>query len=452
MKKLTSLIIIFSLLSGITVVFAQTSDQGEVEINAEVPQEVPQRGGGGFIPPPVPVVVAEPIPEHPEIPKSLIINEDKIYTNSLEVILSISAENAFQMAISNTPDFAGVSWEPYQTSKRWKLLPGDGKKIVYAKFRSPEGGVSETVSDTIILDTTPPTNVSNFEAISGDSQITLKWQNPPDSDFKAVKIMRSTKFYSSDPLSGVLVYDGRGTSLADTGLTNGVRYYYTAFAYDYAGNYSSGAIVSATPFKIKPPSPPPPEEITTEEECVEVGYHWYDDTCRPEPKIPPPPPEIEKLTLEDFDFWQEDKKVPLIEEFKIKAEVEKPLTISIDYEKVPEVLKTIMVTLEKEGKTFSFLLRVDKEKIAYQATMMPPEESGVYPLTIIILDYKNQTLKKISGQLEVEKPEIVTPKVPIPWYKNPKIWLYILGGLIILAGVGYLIIRWKIAKLRQKQS
>lgn len=427
MKKLTSLIIIFSLLSGITVVFAQTSDQGEVEINAEVPQ----RGGGGFIPPPVPVVVAEPIPEHPEIPKSLIINNEEIYTNSLEVILSISAENAFQMAISNTPDFAGVSWEPYQTSKKWKLLPGDGKKIVYAKFRSPEGGVSETVSDTIILDTTPPTNVSNFEAIPGDSRITLKWQNPPDPDFKAVKIMRSTKFYPPDPLSDVLVYDGRGTSLADTGLTNGVRYYYTAFSYDQAGNYASGAIVSAVPQAI-PPVPPVPPPVP------------------PVPPVPPipPPPEIDKLTLKDFDFIQENKKIPLIEEVKTEVKAEKPLIISIDYEKVPEVLKTIIITLKKDEKFFAFLLRVNPEKTVYTATILSPEEAGTYPLTIAILDYKNQTLKKIFGQLEIEKPEIVTPKVPIPWCKNLKIWLYILGGLIILAGVGYLIIRWKIARPR----
>jgi len=375
--------------------FGQNPQQEEVNINAEVPQ----RPGGVFVPPSQPIIVSEPIPEHPEIPKSLIINENAAYTNSLNVALSLSAKNAFQMAISNTTDFAGISWEPYQTTKKWTLTKGDGKKTVYAKFRSPDGGVSQVISDTIILDTTPPTNVFNFEAIAGDSQITLSWQNPPDPDFKAVKIMRSEKFYPSDPSDGISVYDGKGTSFLDKGLKNGVRYYYTAFTYDKIGNYSSGAITSAVPQKPLPPEEIPPEILPPPEEI---------------PPVIPPPPEIEKLTLKDFDFWQEDKKIPLEEGIKIKTETEKPLTISIPYESVPEVLKTIMVTLEKEGKFFSFLLRVNKEKTAYLSTLVPPEEAKVYPLTFTILDYKNQTLKKISGQLEVKKTE--ARPLSVPWY------------------------------------
>lgn len=274
-------------------------------------------------------------------------------------------------------------------------------------------------------DITPPANVSNFEAISGDSQITLSWQNPPDPDFKAVKIMRSAKFYPASPEEGILIYDGKGVSFVDTSLVNGMRYYYTAFAYDKIGNYASGAIVSAIPFKIKPPPPPPPlpppEEITTEEECMEAGYYWYDNACHLTPEEIPPP-EIEKLTLKDFDFWQEGKKLPLIEEEKIKAKTEKSLTISIDYGKVPEVLKTMLVTLEKEEKLFSFLLRVNPEKTAYLATLVLPEESGIYPLTLTTLDYKNQTLKKISGELTVEKAEIIVPKVSLSCCQKIILW------------------------------
>lgn len=292
-------------------------------------------------------------------------------------------------------------------------------------------------------DITPPANISNFEAIPGDSQITLTWQNPPDLDFKGVRIVRSEKFYPENPWEGELVYDGKGTSFLDTGLTNGVRYYYTAFSYDFAGNFSSGAIVSAVP-RLKPP--PPPEEIFTEKECLEAGYYWYDDACHLEPKIFPAPPEIEKLTIEDFDFIQEKAKIPLIEREKIKPAVEKPLTVSLEYGKVPEVLKTIMVTLERDKKFFSFLLRINKEKTAYQATIMVPEESGIYPMTLTILDYKNQTLKKIHGFLEVFR----IPAPPVPWYKRIKIILYIIYvsvGLLILAAIAYYLI-----KKRKKQK
>lgn len=353
--------------------------------------------GVAFIPPTPPEIILEPSPEHPEIPKSLIINNGDVYANSVTVTLTLSAENAFQMAISNLPDFSGSSWDPYQTQKIWSLTKEEGEKIVYAKFRSSAGGVSKVVSDTIILDTTAPTNISDFTAIPGDSRISLSWQNPPEPDFQTVKIMRSTAFYPASPTEGILVYYEKGNSFVDTGLTNGTRYYYTAFASDTIGNYSSGAIVSAIPQKPLPPAELPPEEVPPEEK----------------PPIAPPPPEIEKLILQDFSFSQEEKKISLVEGFKIKAETEKPLVISIDYEKVPEVLKTMMIILKKGDESFSFLLRVNPEKTAYLATLIPPK-SGEYSLTITTLDYKNQTLKKISGQLLVEKPAVVT----VPRYKK----------------------------------
>ncbi len=263
-------------------------------------------------------------------------------------------------------------------------------------------------------DITPPANVSNFTAIPGDRQITLTWENPPDLDFKAVKIMRSEKFYPSDPWEGVPVYNDKGTSFIDKDLTNGVRYYYTAFAYDRAGNYASGAIVSAIPQAVPPVVPPPP--IVP-------------------PPIVPPPPEIEKITFKDFDFVQDGKKILLKEEKIIEAKAEEPLTISLKYEKVPEVLKTIMVTLEKGNKFFSFLLRVNKEKTIYETTFLIPEEPGVYPLTISILDYKNQTLKQIKGELWVMGKPKPLPPPKICWYKKPCFWewLLVLLFLILLA-------------------
>ena len=262
-----------------------------------------------------------------------------------------------------------------------------------------------------------PANISNFEAITMDRQITLKWQNPTDPDFKAVRIMRNSDFYPQDPEQGTLVYDGRETSFIDTGLTNGKRYYYTAFSYDFSSNFSSGAIVSAVPWppEVLPPVIPLPPEVL--------------------PPIVPPPPEVEKITIDDFDFIQAGRKIPVIDG-KLEIKKEEPLEIFINYDKVPEVLKTITVTLEKGEKFFSFLLRINKEKTAYLATLMPPDEPGVYPITITVLDYKNQALKKIHGFLEVFR--IPTVSAPVPWYKKYQIYIYILLGILILAGIIYL--------------
>lgn len=271
-------------------------------------------------------------------------------------------------------------------------------------------------------DVTPPANVTNFEAIPGDSQITLKWQNPSEGDFDKVVIIRSDKFYPQDLREGKIIYDGKGNSFLDTGLNNGTRYYYTIFAYDIVGNSSSGAVASAIPFKGIPPEIPP--EIPP----VEV------------------PLEISELTIEDFHFFQNGQEV-YFKEGKLELSAEGNLTINIPYEKVPEVLKTIMVTLEKDGKFFSFLLRINQDKTFYEAIIVVPEP-GIYPFTLTILDYKNQTLKKIYGQIEI-KGKIQA--LPIAWHKRILTWPYIIYILILLIPLMFLIFLF-FAKRRKKED
>jgi hypothetical protein len=119
-------------------------------------------------------------------------------------------------------------------------------------------GNSSTSTDqtfTTATDTSPPANVTGLTATPGDRQIALAWTNPPDPDFAGVRIRRGTVTFPATPTSGTQVYDGAGTSFLDTGLTNGVTYYYTAFAYDGSGNFASGALVSAVPADGIPPGP-----------------------------------------------------------------------------------------------------------------------------------------------------------------------------------------------------
>lgn len=228
------------------------------------------------------------------------------------------------------------------------------------------------------LDNEPPSNVSNFQAISQDKQLKLTWQNPADSDFKEVKIFRSEKFYPQEPQEGTLIYIGNGNEVEDLNLTNGTSYYYTAFAFDRAGNRSSGALTFGVPGIAVTPGKPPVEE-----------------------PVMPAPPEVQELSLKDFDFQQAGKKIFPTDNNGLVLNPGIPLKVSIDYEKVPEVLKTIMLTLQKGDQYFSFLLRIDKDKTKYIATIAPPEP-GIYPLSIYILDYKNQALKKINSMLEIQ--------------------------------------------------
>ncbi len=117
------------------------------------------------------------------------------------------------------------------------------------------GATSTDQTFTTLSDNTPPANVSNLVVTAGDTQNVLSWTNPADIDFAGVRIQRSTAAHPATPSSGTNVYNGPGTTITDTGLVNGTRYYYTAFAYDNSGNFATGAIGSGTPFDVTPPSP-----------------------------------------------------------------------------------------------------------------------------------------------------------------------------------------------------
>ncbi|MFA5128970.1 MAG: fibronectin type III domain-containing protein [Patescibacteria group bacterium] len=103
---------------------------------------------------------------------------------------------------------------------------------------------------TTLPDAVPPANVTDFTAVpTADLTILLNWVNPTDPDFGGVLIKRSFTTYPTNPAEGEIVFDGVATSFEDTGITS-ANYnqpiYYTAFAYDAAGNFASGAMAEAT--------------------------------------------------------------------------------------------------------------------------------------------------------------------------------------------------------------
>jgi hypothetical protein len=261
-------------------------------------------------------------------------------------------------------------------------------------------------------DTFPPANVSDFAAAVQKKSIDLKWSNPGDEDLAGVRILRAEKFFPRDLLTGQIVYDGRQESFTDTNVAAGTTYYYVAFAYDRSGNYSSGAIASAIAGE-------PGKEV----------------------QIPviKTPVELQNLDLSQFDFVQNGRDIEE-KDGKISIDRFKTFTISIPYDNVPEVLKTIMVTLREGGKSFSFLLRVNRDKTAYEAILVPPT-AGEYGLDITVLDYKNQALKRISGILKVVKAQISDSKIEVTTKKYttirdfPPIVYIILAVWAVLAAI-----------------
>ncbi|MEW5760319.1 MAG: PKD domain-containing protein [Candidatus Thermoplasmatota archaeon] len=104
---------------------------------------------------------------------SIKINDDAISCNSNNVVLTLLAYDKYgvkEIMLCNDKTFSNSYWESYSPTKAWSLLPGDGNKTVYVKFKDNNGLVSIAYSDSIILDTTLPTG--SIEINDGDEYTT----------------------------------------------------------------------------------------------------------------------------------------------------------------------------------------------------------------------------------------------------------------------------------------
>ncbi len=112
-------------------------------------------------------------------------------------------------------------------------------------------------------DLTPPAPVAQFDATPLDGSNVLDWTNPSDPDFARTVIRyRTDGVYPQSAVDGFPVLDLAGSpgnveTHAHQGLTNGVTYFYSAFAVDAAGNEAPAAQIEATPAPTLSPPPPP---------------------------------------------------------------------------------------------------------------------------------------------------------------------------------------------------
>jgi hypothetical protein len=92
---------------------------------------------------------------------SIVINNGELFTNSVYVNLDLEAEDVTtsveEMMLSNYIDFAGAQWQRFSTHKEnWALLPINGKRAVYVKFRDKAGNESSVYWDDIELSIIAP--------------------------------------------------------------------------------------------------------------------------------------------------------------------------------------------------------------------------------------------------------------------------------------------------------
>lgn len=91
------------------------------------------------------------------------------------------------------------------------------------------------------IDRTPPGEVMEFKGQFHNRMIHLQWVNPIDEDWQGTVIYRKLDNNPEYPMDGELIYQGLETSVMDyTSIQENEQYFYSAFTYDYNGNYSAG--------------------------------------------------------------------------------------------------------------------------------------------------------------------------------------------------------------------
>lgn len=104
---------------------------------------------------------------------SILINNGELVSPSVYVNLNLTTEDATtevtQMMLSNDSTFSGAVWERFVTQKKdWTLIPINGKRSVYVKFKDEAGNESPVFSDDIELIIAAPDTIIT----SGPSGIT----------------------------------------------------------------------------------------------------------------------------------------------------------------------------------------------------------------------------------------------------------------------------------------
>jgi len=289
---------------------------------------------------------------------------------------------------------------------------------------------SFTADDTFTTDEDDaPTNVSGLSAQSGDRTITLTWGNPDDEDLAGVIIVRCTDGYPGSPTDEDCdeVFDGLSESFVDSGLTNGITYYYGVFAYDDAGQFASGALVTAVPSASEDEVPsedsteeeeePGTEQPGDEEESVsseETGEETTpgeetstgeDLTTGTESKEPTSlGAEDKTLSDTDLQYFVEEELLELTTTDSGVVEVlaESTVLITIPSSDISDDATSVQVTIGTE----TYLMSLDEFSALYEAEVTLSETLGVYTLTVTVISSDGSS-ESVSSYLYVVNPGYV---------------------------------------------
>ncbi len=181
----------------------------------------------------------------------------RIYMRNSSFAGSVAGEAFTVESGSETYTFSGLNPDPDDTPYYFAVTAVN-KNTDAAKNENTD--VEELAG--IVLNTTdenPPAQVSNLQAIRGDSSVRLTWDLNSEPDVAKYEIYRGGVYFND--ISGFLepyytIESNALNTYLDAGVTNGTTYWYAVVAVDTSENkMESVTSVSATPTDLTAPSP-----------------------------------------------------------------------------------------------------------------------------------------------------------------------------------------------------
>jgi len=95
----------------------------------------------------------------PPIVNAVDINEGSSWATSVKVSINMDVEDVSHMQFSNSNAITNMEiWEKFEPTKvDWSLIPGDGPKTVYMRFKDESNNITKIITANVTLDTKPPT-------------------------------------------------------------------------------------------------------------------------------------------------------------------------------------------------------------------------------------------------------------------------------------------------------
>jgi len=244
-------------------------------------------------------------------------------------------------------------------------------------------------------------NVLRFTAETiNETEVFLTWQLPLIPNLQEVRVVKNPYYWPTSPNDGEIIYEGLKTSFLDkVGLKNDDVQYYTIFVITGEGDWSSGAVAvvrkSANNLPIIPDNKsdlkPTESQATTSEDNKKDSDGLITDELAGL-----------KLNFGDIKVVQNGKEYSFLEE-RILLTYKDPFLLSIKKESLPTHLKIIIATLvdpTNHSYSYSFIVKLNEDKTAYEAVLAPLHTLGISSLQIEVFDLENKTIGHYKKQID----------------------------------------------------